>query len=211
MPNAGDELHHFGWNACSAALCPSSPHPHVERRYLVVPGLQSSRIHVFDTKEDPRQPKLAKVIEPDELAHQRRLQPPAHLALRARGDLHERPRGPGTGNGGPGGIFLLDCETFDIRGQWEVERGPQHYAYDFWWHLGWDTLISSEWGTPDMFENGVVPEKLLGKEYGHKLHVWDLRKRRHMQEIDLGDEHQMVLELRPAHDPRARRGSSASW
>ncbi len=21
MPNAGDELHHFGWNACSAALC----------------------------------------------------------------------------------------------------------------------------------------------------------------------------------------------
>jgi hypothetical protein len=22
MPNAGDELHHFGWNACSACLCP---------------------------------------------------------------------------------------------------------------------------------------------------------------------------------------------
>jgi selenium-binding protein 1 len=22
MPNAGDELHHFGWNACSSALCP---------------------------------------------------------------------------------------------------------------------------------------------------------------------------------------------
>ena len=33
MPNAGDELHHFGWNACSAALCPYAPHPHVERRY----------------------------------------------------------------------------------------------------------------------------------------------------------------------------------
>src|SRR5919112_568283 len=25
MPNAGDELHHFGWNACSAALCPYAP------------------------------------------------------------------------------------------------------------------------------------------------------------------------------------------
>jgi len=37
MPNAGNELHHFGWNACSAALCPYSPHPHVERRYLLVP------------------------------------------------------------------------------------------------------------------------------------------------------------------------------
>ena len=40
MPNAGDELHHFGWNACSACLCPHAPHPHVERRYLVVPGIK---------------------------------------------------------------------------------------------------------------------------------------------------------------------------
>jgi len=22
LPNSGDELHHFGWNACSSALCP---------------------------------------------------------------------------------------------------------------------------------------------------------------------------------------------
>src|SRR6266536_2052394 len=41
MAKAGDELHHFGWNACSSALCPYAPHPHVERRYLVVPGLRS--------------------------------------------------------------------------------------------------------------------------------------------------------------------------
>src|SRR5258708_3698464 len=26
LPNVGDELHHFGWNACSAALCPYAPH-----------------------------------------------------------------------------------------------------------------------------------------------------------------------------------------
>ncbi len=52
MPNIGDELHHFGWNACSSCLCPNAPHPHVERRYLVVPGLRSSRIHILDTKPD---------------------------------------------------------------------------------------------------------------------------------------------------------------
>ena len=34
MPNAGDELHHFGWNACSSCLCPNAPHAHTERRYL---------------------------------------------------------------------------------------------------------------------------------------------------------------------------------
>ena len=37
VPGVGDELHHFGWNACSAALCPYAPHPHIERRYLLVP------------------------------------------------------------------------------------------------------------------------------------------------------------------------------
>src|SRR5215213_79939 len=68
MPNVGDELHHFGWNACSSALCPTAGHPHVERRYLIVPGLRSSRIHVLDTKPDPTNPRLVKVIEPEELA-----------------------------------------------------------------------------------------------------------------------------------------------
>jgi selenium-binding protein 1 len=29
MPSVGDELHHFGWNACSSCLCPNAPHPHV--------------------------------------------------------------------------------------------------------------------------------------------------------------------------------------
>src|SRR5438034_3774389 len=63
MPNAGDELHHFGWNACSSCLCPHSPHPHMERRYLIVPGLRSSRIHIIDTKPDPRKPHIVQVIE----------------------------------------------------------------------------------------------------------------------------------------------------
>ena len=54
MPGTGDELHHFGWNACSSCLCPYSPHPHMERRFLIVPGLRSSRIHILDTKPNPR-------------------------------------------------------------------------------------------------------------------------------------------------------------
>lgn len=57
MSGTGDELHHFGWNACSSCLCPNMPHPHVERRYLIVPGLRSSRIHILDTKPDPKNRK----------------------------------------------------------------------------------------------------------------------------------------------------------
>src|SRR5215469_4810590 len=58
MPKFGDELHHFGWNACSTALCPSAPHPDVERRYLVVGGLRSSRIHSIAEKPDPGNPRI---------------------------------------------------------------------------------------------------------------------------------------------------------
>src|SRR5512145_2125281 len=63
LTESGNELHHFGWNACSSHLCPWAPHPHTERRYLVVPGTHSSRIHIVDTKPDPRNPKLVNVID----------------------------------------------------------------------------------------------------------------------------------------------------
>ena len=63
FPGGDNELHHFGWNACSACLCPQAPHPHMERRYLVVPGITSSRIHILDTKADPYHPTIVKVIE----------------------------------------------------------------------------------------------------------------------------------------------------
>ena len=94
MPNAGDELHHFGWNACSSCLCPNAPHAHAERRYLVVPGLRSSRIHILDTKPDPRNPKIVKVIEPQEVAEQGRLHPASYGPLRPGGHLRRRPRQP---------------------------------------------------------------------------------------------------------------------
>jgi len=85
----------------------------------------------------------------------------------------------------------MDHETFDVLGRWEVHRGPQQLAYDMWWHLGHDTIVTSEWGTPDMFENGLVPELLLAGKYCHKLHFWDLHRRKHLQEIDLGTQHQL--------------------
>jgi selenium-binding protein 1 len=199
MPNVGDELHHFGWNACSSALCPWAPHPHVERRYFLVPGLRSSRIHVIDVKDDPVNPKLTKVIEADQLAQRTGYSRPHTIHCGPDG-IYVSALGAPDGDG-PGGVALLDHDDFDPLGRWEVDRGPQELAYDVWWNIGYDTLLTSEWGTPNMVENGVIPELLLGGKYGHHLHVWDLRRRRHTQAIDLGAEQQMVLELRPAHDP----------
>ena len=96
----GDETHHFGWSACSSCLCPNAPHPHMERRYLVVPGIRSSRLHILDTKPDPRQPKKIRTIEADEIAeragysrpHTVHCGPEGHLRQRAR---QRRGQGPG--------------------------------------------------------------------------------------------------------------------
>lgn len=204
MPNAGDELHHFGWNACSSCLCPNAPHAHMERRFLVVPGLRSSRIHIIDTKPDARNPVLAKVIEPDEVMKATGYSRP-HTSHCGPDGIYMNALGKPDGNG-PGGVFILDSENFKLKGQWESDRGPQYLAYDFWWHLGHDTMITSEWGTPSMVEDGVNPELLLAGKYGHALHVWDLRRRRHQHVLDLGAEQQMVLELRPAHNPTETYG-----
>jgi selenium-binding protein 1 len=204
MPNVGDELHHFGWNACSSALCPWAAHPHVERRYLLVPGLRSSRIHVVDVKDDPHNPSIAKVIEAEEIARKTGYSRPHTIHCGPDG-IYVSALGAPDGDG-PGGIFLLDHENFSVKGAWEDDRGPQRLAYDFWWHLNQGTVLTSEWGTPKMVEDGLQGDLLLGNKYGHQLHVWDLEKRRHLQAIDLGEEHQMVLELRPAHDPRKAYG-----
>jgi methanethiol oxidase len=204
FPHGGNELHHFGWNACSSHLCPYAPHAHVERRYLVVPGTHSSRIHILDTKPDPKNPRLIKVIEPEEIMRKTGYSA-LHTVHCGPDGVYVNALGSTTGDG-PGGIFMLDHETFEVKGAWEKDRGPQFLAYDFWWHLGEDTMITSEWGTPNMVKDGVNPELLLGGKYGHQLHVWDLKSRRHRQAIDLGAEQQMVLELRPAHNPRRSYG-----
>jgi selenium-binding protein 1 len=169
-----------------------------------VPGIRSSRIHVLDTKPDPRAPKLVKVIEPDEV-HRKSGYSRLHTLHCAPDGIYVSAFGQPNGDG-PGGLLMLDHDDFSVLGPWEIDRGTQELAYDFAWHLGHDTQITSEWGTPNMIENGLVPELLLGGKYGHKLHVWDLKKRRHLQELDLGSEQQMPLELRQARDPRKTYG-----
>ena len=204
FPYAGDELHHFGWNACSAALCSSMPHPHVERRYLLLPGQRSSRMYVVDTKPDPRAPQLVKTIEPNELESRSGYSRP-HTVHCGPDGIYVVALGKPDGEG-PGGIFCMDDTSFEVKGPWEAERGSQYLAYDFWWNLGQDYVVTSEWGTPNMVERGVNPELLLAGKYGHQVHVWDMRSRKHLQALDLGAEQQMVLELRPAHDPSQAYG-----
>ncbi|UNB50760.1 selenium-binding family protein [Mycolicibacterium sp. YH-1] len=207
LPTSGNELHHFGWNACSSALCHDGHGEHghgrheaLERRYLLVPGLRSSQIYVLDTKPDPRHPVVTHTIEADELAAKAGYSRP-HTVHCGPGGIFMSALGGANGSDGPGGIALIDHDTFEVIGPWEVDRGPQVLAYDVWWHLNHDTVITSEWASPSMIEDGLNPEDLLGHKFGHHIDFWSMSERKLTQRVDLGEQHQMTLELRPAHNP----------
>jgi selenium-binding protein 1 len=207
VPNKGDEFHHFGWNACSSSLSPLTGHAFLERRYLIIPGMRSSRIYIVDTKPHPTQARIHKIIEPEEIFRKTGYSRPHTVHCGPEGIYVSTLGGAGPdGTDGPPGIFIMDCETFEVLGRWEIDRGPQQKHYDFWWNLPRDYMVSSEWALPPQFENGIVPEDLLSNKYGHHLHFWDLRARRNVQTIDLGANHQMALEVRPAHDPSREYG-----
>ena len=155
-------------------------------------------------------PQVVHTIEAEELAAKAGYSRP-HTVHCGPGGIFMSNLGGADGADGPGGVALIDHDTFEVTGAWETDRGEQHFAYDVWWHLNEDVAITSEWATPSMIEDGLNPEDLLGRRFGHHLDFWSLSEGKLLQRIDLGDEHQMVLELRPAHDPRktwgfARRG-----
>jgi selenium-binding protein 1 len=132
MPYKGDEFHHFGWNACSSALSPLTGHAFLERRYLIIPGIRSSRVYVVDTKPHPTQAKIHKIIEPEEIFKKTGYSRPHTVHCGPEGIYVSALGGGGKdGADGPPGVFIMDCETFEILGRWEIDRGPQKLHYDF--------------------------------------------------------------------------------
>ncbi|MDS0478513.1 selenium-binding protein SBP56-related protein [Natrinema sp. 1APR25-10V2] len=190
MPTRGDELHHFGWNACSSSC-------HVEgaeRRYLVVPGNRSSRLHII-VAEDRQNPELVKVIEPEEVFE---------YDLSAPHTVHCIPDGMimismlGDADGDLPGGFLLLNEDFEIEGRWDTP-GDIQMNYDFWYQPRRNVMVSSEWAAPSTYQSGFDLEDVEAGKYGQRLHVWNWEDRTVEQTIDLGEEGLVPLEVRFLH------------
>lgn len=206
VPHKGDEFHHFGWNACSSSLSPLSGHAFLERRYLIVPGIRSSRIYIIDVK-DPLKAHIHKTIEPEEVFAKTGYSRPHTIHCGPEGIYVSTLGGGGPdGTDGPPGIFIMDCETFEIIGRYEMDRGKQDKHYDFWWNLPQDYMVSSEWGLPPQFENGIVAEDLLSNKYGHSIHFWDCARARISRRWIWARTTRWRLKLRPAHDPTKSYG-----
>jgi selenium-binding protein 1 len=210
MPSPGDELHHFGWNACSSCPVDNS----LLRRYLIVPGLRSSNIHIVDVK-DPRQATVIKTIPGEEIARQTNLSAPHTVHCLPSGQIMISMLGDAQGNA-PGGFLLVD-QDFQLVGRWEPPASGMQFNYDFWYQPRRNVMISSEWAAPNTFRGGFDLKDVEAGKYGHSVCFWDWKERKLVNRVDLGPQGLIPLEVRFHHNPASSEGfvgaalSSTMW
>jgi methanethiol oxidase len=200
MPNVGDELHHFGYSR--------------DQERLVVPGLFSNRIHVFDIGRDRKTMALRAVD--DQLAADSGYVVP-HGVMDMDGKFLVPMIGAATGTTLPGGLVEISDRTGAFKrhfGPGPV-RGPGDlgptYMYDFAALPKANRGISSTFGPPATCGGGIDPGCL-----GDEVAVWNVRRQKVIQTADLGA-NSGALMVRFVREHGARRafinapGTSAVW
>jgi methanethiol oxidase len=170
MPNVGDEVHHFGYSS--------------DQKRLLVPGLFSSRMHVFRIRRGGRRMSLEAV---NDLAAQSGYVVPHGVMSMSGSPPLVTMVGSASDTTLPGGIVEIDDSTGTfVRhfGPGPVrdpgEHGPK-YMYDFESLHGANRGISTTFGPPALCGGGIDPGCL-----GSEVAVWDVRRRRVTQTADLG-------------------------
>ena len=172
MPNVGDELHHFGWNRCSSAC--HGP----DRSHLIVPGFRSSRIHVVNVADDPRRPRIEKVIERDELVRATGLTRPHTVhCMPGREHRHQHARRRRRQRR----VRLRRARRADVRGQGPLgeRRRPRPRSTTTSGTSRARTCSrrrSSASPTPT--RRGFDLDDVAAGRYGSRLHFWNLAERR---------------------------------
>ena len=200
MPNVGDELHHFGYSA--------------DQSRLIVPGLFSSRIHVFDIGSDGSTMTLD-VVNEDLVTDSGYAVP--HGVMAVHGMLLAPMIGAANDQTQPGGIVQIDDRTGEFVDYFgpgpertAAESGPT-YMYDFAMTPDGASAISSTFGSPALCAPGIDPTCL-----GDEVSVWDVESEAVVQTADLGA-NSGALMVRFVDDAGVRRafintpGTSAVW
>jgi selenium-binding protein 1 len=171
MPNVGDELHHFAYSA--------------DQDRLIVPGLFSNRIHIFDIKGRGKRMALRAVN--DQLAAKSGYIVPHSVIATSRGRAIITMIGAETATTQPGGIVEVDDSTGAFEGHFGPgpardpgDLGPR-YMYDFDSLFEANRGISTTFGSPALCGRGIDPTCL-----GSEVSVWNLRRQKIIQVADLG-------------------------
>jgi selenium-binding protein 1 len=203
MPNVGDELHHYGYSH--------------DRKRLLVPGLFSSRLHVFEIKGDGR--RLALKTVNDQLAAKSGYVVPHGVMAHgmSRGRALVTMIGAASESTLPGGMVEIDDRTgafvryFGPGPVREAGQAAPRYMYDFEALPEANRGISTTFGAPARVAAGIDPNGL-----GNEVSVWNLRKRKVIQTADLGASSGALM-VHWVGRPRVRRafintpGTSAIW
>jgi selenium-binding protein 1 len=166
--------------------------------------------------DNPRRPRIVKVIEPDEVVRATGYTRPHTVHCMPGDNIVISMLGDADGNGA-GGFAVLDAQTFELKGRWESGGTTPSFNYDFWYQPRKNTLVSSEFGEPNAYEKGFDPADVEAGRYGHRLHFWNLAERKLEQTVDLGENGLLPFEVRWKHDPEAEEGfvgaalSSTMW
>jgi len=193
-----DELHHFGWNVCSSC----HHDPGVKRDKIILPCVNSDRVYIVDVSK-PKEPKLYKTIEPDEL-HKHGLSAPHTTHCLASGDVMISTMGDKSEDA-KGNFLILDGKKdFEVKGAWAKESAP--FGYDFWYQPKFDVMVSTEWGAPKAFRKGFSLDDVGNNLYGSNLNIWSWKEKKITQTIELGPEGLTPLEVRFLHNPDKPHG-----
>lgn len=200
----GNELHHFGWNACSSChLVPESCKNIPKRNKLILPSLNSDNIYIVDVGTDPLKPKIIKEISGDVLK-QNNVTAPHTIHCLADGNIMISTMGDKDGKAK--GDFILFDPDFNCIGTWT--KGKTAYCgYDFWYQPYFNVMVASEWGAPNIFRKGFKPTDTDDDtQYGRRLNFYKWNERTLYQTIDLGTDGITPLEIRFLHNPKEAQG-----
>ena len=200
MPKTGDELHHFGYSS--------------DQRRLIVPGLFSNRVHVFDVKGGGKKLKLRAVNE-DLVADSGYVVP--HGVMAMHGMVLAPMIGAANDTTRPGGVVELDDKTGEFKRYFGPgptrepgDLGPK-YMYDFAMPPDAKHAISTAFGPPALCGGGIDPTCL-----GDEVAVWDVEREKVIQTADLGTNNGALM-VRFAGGKGVRRafintpGTNAVW
>lgn len=169
MPEIGDELHHFGYNA--------------NRSKLIIPGLFSHRMHIVNLS-DPKQPYIESVY--DDLVEDSGYRDPHTVIGLPNGNNLITMLGADTATTAPGGVIEVCGET----GEYLRDFGPgaernhelvgPSYMYDAGFKPELNRMITTTFGWPKDIEGPINVPGL-----GDEIAVWDLRKEKVIQRVKI--------------------------